>query len=140
MKTIFTLITALLFGLLIGNSACSPVIHAPMNDNPKNKTAIDYSHTSVEFVQHKGQNQKGEVMDYEEWYVRMSVQDYFIKWCESGVSQSEVESLLAKQKTLIKTLEVEMEIKNGDWDNCDPNEIAASRGGKYVIIKKIHTK
>lgn len=83
---------------------------------------------------------KGETSTQEEWYVRMSVQDYFIKWCECGVKQEEIEKLLSKQTGMIKTLEVDFEIKSGDWDNCDPNVIATSRTGSYVVINKVYPK
>lgn len=83
---------------------------------------------------------KGETTTQEEWYVRMSVQDYFIKWCECGVKQEEIENLLSKQTGMIKTLEVDFEIKSGDWDNCDPNVIATSRTGSYVVINKVYPK
>jgi hypothetical protein len=137
MKTVFTGIFGTLIIFLIGNSSCS--IRYPYTKQPMNKTQLE-SRSSLEFVSKISNDAKGEKSIDEEWYVRLSVQDYFIKWCECGVTQKEVEKLLAKQTGMIKTLEVDFEIKSGDWDNCDPNVIATSRTGKYVIINNVYPK
>lgn len=82
---------------------------------------------------------KGEVQETTDLYIQRSVQDYFIKFCESMVTRKEVEKALAKQNSFIKTLEIEIEYKEGEWDNCQEiKEVkVASRTGKYVIIHKI---
>lgn len=94
--------------------------------------------THAEFVERLTRIQKGEEIDEPEWWLRMSVQDYFIKWCECGVTQAEVMALLNAQSGAMKTLEVELEIRRGDWDNCDPTVIATSRGGAYAVIHRVY--
>ena len=71
-------------------------------------------------------------MDFNDLYLNCSDQDYFIKFCESTLTQEELIGHLGK------TIEVEVEIREGNWDICknDP-EYAQSRMGTYVIIKKI---
>ncbi|MDC1186222.1 hypothetical protein N8079_00175 [Crocinitomicaceae bacterium] len=72
-------------------------------------------------------------------YIERSVQEYFIKFYESKVTRKEVEKALSTQTSFIKTLEIEIDYKDGEWDNCQENkeENVASRTGQYVIIHKI---
>lgn len=77
-------------------------------------------------------NKGGKITEYKELYLRCSIQDYFIKLCESKVTKKELE------KYLNKGITIEMEIKEGMWDHCNDNPAyAQSRVGNYVIIKKI---
>lgn len=72
-------------------------------------------------------------------YIERSVQEYFIKFYESKVTRKEVEKALSTQTSFIKTLEIEIDYKDDEWDNCQENkeENVASRTGQYVIIHKI---
>jgi hypothetical protein len=72
----------------------------------------------------------GEPTMANELYLRCSVQDYFIKFCESEVSSKEVVLYLNDGIT------VEMEVREGDWDACSdfPTQ---DRIGSYSVIKKI---
>ena len=72
----------------------------------------------------------GEPTMSNELYLRCSVQDYFIKFCESEVSSKEVMLYLNDGIT------IEMEVREGDWDACTdfPTQ---SRIGTYAVIKKI---
>jgi hypothetical protein len=67
-----------------------------------------------------------------EMYLRCSVDDYYIKFCESKVTRKELEPYLENG------VSVEMEIRDGYWDICPgyPQEMA-SRVGKYVVIFEI---
>ncbi|MBE2245625.1 MAG: hypothetical protein IAE67_00060 [Candidatus Competibacteraceae bacterium] len=70
--------------------------------------------------------------EIQELYMRCSVQDYFIKLCESDVGYEELKPFINKGIT------VEYEIRNGAWDICkDDPDYAQSRIGPYIIIKKI---
>ncbi len=85
----------------------------------------------------------GKKTDKEELYLRASVQDYFIKFCESKVSQKELEKHL---KTVTQTdpmgdkivsLAVDI-INKGEWDNCEGADMQVqSRIGTYIIIHSI---
>lgn len=74
----------------------------------------------------------GEKADFTELYLRASIQDYFIKFCESNVGRSAVEPFIDQ------VISVQGEIKNGNWDICpaDPSEMQ-SRIGPYIIIQSI---
>ena len=74
----------------------------------------------------------GEKADFTELYLRASVQDYFIKFCESEVGRTTLEPYIDQ------VISVQGEIKNGNWDICpgDPQEMQ-SRIGYYLIIKSI---
>ena len=76
--------------------------------------------------------------DLQEYYVRRSIQDYFIKFCESSISEEDLRTNLATIDSPIKALTIEVEFRNGSWDICDDEgEIAQSRIGKYIIIHQI---
>ena len=79
----------------------------------------------------------GEASDKKELYIQRSIQDYYIKFCESKVTREELEKQLSKINGLIKALTLEVEYRNGDWDICDENMMQQSRVGKYIIIHRI---
>ncbi len=141
MKKFAPILFLLLAATTIGSSSCARMLQPkPTEEITKKTDGNTKMITYAEFVQLNYTSQKGEIQEGKEWYVRMSVQDYFIKWCECAVSIDEIENLLEKNTNMIKTLEIELEIKSGDWDNCDPNVIAASRGGKYAVIHHVYVK
>lgn len=72
-----------------------------------------------------------------EWYLQRSIQDYYIKFCESNIQREELEQHLAKQTGLIQTLTLEVELREGHWDICDDNFMQQSRIGEYMIIHRI---
>lgn len=89
-------------------------------------------YTTCRLIQKSFINKGGKVTEYSEFYLQCSIQDYFIKICESKVDKSELE------KYLNKGITVDMEIKEGMWDHCEPNVAhVQSRVGTYVVIKKI---
>ncbi len=61
----------------------------------------------------------GEPSNNKEYYLRCSVQDYFIKMCESNVTSEELD------KYIDKGVNMRIELINGYWDICngDPTEI-----------------
>lgn len=72
-----------------------------------------------------------------DYYVRRSVQDYFIKFCDGYVSKKELEYEMTMKDGISEPLQLEVEIKEGLWDSCDPEEIVQSRTGKYIVIHRI---
>ncbi len=72
-----------------------------------------------------------------EYYVQQSIQDYFIKFCESKIKKEDLIQHLSKIERVIKTAKIEIEILDGEWDICDGNKDQQSRMGKYVIIHRI---
>jgi hypothetical protein len=79
----------------------------------------------------------GERTDLKEWYIQRSIQDYFIKFCESKVSREELEAYLTKQGSPLNIATLEVEFRKGEWDICEENELMQSRIGEYVIIHRI---
>jgi hypothetical protein len=79
----------------------------------------------------------GERTDLKEWYIQRSIQDYFIKFCESKVTRQELEAYLAEHGGPLKTAKLEVEFREGNWDICDDNELMQSRVGAYVVIYRI---
>ena len=77
-------------------------------------------------------NKGGDATGDMELYLRCSMDDYFIKLCESNVTRKELE------KYLDRGIAVTMDIKEGEWDNCSDGEYPVqSRVGKYVVISSI---
>jgi len=101
------------------------------------KTNDGYQIITAELVKKKFQNKIGAETETEEWYVRRSAADYFIKFCESDVSPQEIEKALEKVDGLIKTLTLKVDVREGEWDVCEPESIAQSRVGLYMVIKEI---
>jgi hypothetical protein len=71
-----------------------------------------------------------------DYYLRCSVEDYFIKFCECKISK---EQILANYKTdkITNPIAVKANIVFGEWDNCDSTVITQSRVGNYVQILEI---
>ncbi|MDG1841341.1 MAG: hypothetical protein P8I93_03225 [Crocinitomicaceae bacterium] len=78
----------------------------------------------------------GKITESEDLYFRLSVQDYFIKFCESKVTIEEIKPYIQKDNEL-KSVTLEIEIKEGEWDNCNVPGYVQSRTGRYVVIKRI---
>lgn len=78
-------------------------------------------------------NKAGKKMDFTDYFLRQSVQDYFIKFCESKVTRKELEGALAEINSPIKTLTLKVEFREGEWDSCDDFPVQ-SRIGRYVIL------
>lgn len=75
-----------------------------------------------------------------EYYVERSIQDYFIKFCESGITAKELQKHLASLDSEIEVLTMEVELREGNWDICHDNENQQSRIGEYIVIHRIIVK
>ena len=82
-------------------------------------------------------NKAGKTTDHVEYYIRRSIQDYFIKICESNVSIKELNTHLDNIEGDVNVLQLEVEFRDGEWDICDENYEAQSRIGEYAVILKI---
>lgn len=121
-----TLILILSVGLIFFSS-CKNASEANLKEKDPNK-----SHTTCQLIEKEFINKGGKVTEYKELYLRCSIQDYFIKICESNVDTKTL------RKYLNKSISVEMEVREGMWDICtDDPTYAQSRIGTYVVIKKI---
>ena len=81
---------------------------------------------------------RGEATGHKEMYIQRSIQDYYIKFCESKINQEDLENHLASIDSEIKMATLEVEFRNGEWDTCEPTtEQQQSRIGEYVIIHRI---
>ncbi len=74
-------------------------------------------------------NKMGKKSGHSEFYVRRSIQDYFIKFCESAVTRENIEEAIKEKGNY---LSLEIEIKQGEWDRSPQ-----SRVGSYIIIHRI---
>lgn len=86
-------------------------------------------------------NKAGKASDFKEMYFRLSVQDYFIKFCESKITKADLQAHLDSlpESGLLgdKAVSLEIEIKNGEWDNCEEEYPVQSRVGDYVVVYRI---
>lgn len=119
--------------------SCTSQTKQPMK---KNKTADTSSGEnkviiSAPLVLKSFVKKNGERTDLKEWYIQRSIQDYFIKFCESEVTRQELEAYLAEHGGPLNTAKLEVEFREGNWDICDENELMQSRVGAYVVIHRI---
>lgn len=131
MKALLPLIC--IFCILV---ACGSTKDATMNKTPDKSTGEGKYMISAEIVEHEFESKNGKITGQKELYLRRSVQDYFIKFCESQVTEEEIRKELDKQTGQFKSLTLEVEFKNGMWDSCS-DELVQSRTGEYVIIHRI---
>lgn len=115
------------------------------NNAAKNKTMdkrLDNGHLviSAQIVEVSMKMKNSKISSHTDYYVRRSVQDYFIKFCDGFVSKRELEYEMTMKDGVSEPLELEVEIKDGLWDSCDPDEIVQSRTGKYIVIHRIIRK
>lgn len=86
-------------------------------------------------------NKVGKKTGFYEYYFRTSIQDYFIKFCESKLSIDALEKHLEKVPESgpdnDKPVTLEVTIKQGEWDVCDEDFPAQSRVGYFVIVHRI---
>lgn len=81
--------------------------------------------------------ENGERTDRKAYYLERSIQNYFIKFCESSVSQEDLEQHLAAQTGLIKTATLEVSFQKGAWDIGEDGAESQSRRGEYAIVHRI---
>jgi len=79
---------------------------------------------------------KGESNGIIELYLRLSMQDFFIKFCESKVSEEELKKYISEDPKDFRVGKFEIEIREGAWDHCD-EVVSNSRIGSYVVIMTI---
>lgn len=82
-------------------------------------------------------NKAGVTTGQVEYYIQQSMQDYFIKFCESNVSIKELNEKLENIEGDIKALQLEVEMRDGHWDICDGSHEIQSRIGEYMVIIKV---
>ena len=83
------------------------------------------------------ENKNGKInREVQEYYLRCSADDYFIKFCECKVSKEDIIAYYHVQKQ-IYPIAVKAKILTGEWDSCDTTERVQSRTGKYVQILEI---
>ncbi len=125
MKTLFIIITICTF------YACNDSKKAVDNVYPT-KTESKPNIYNCQLIEKEFINKGGKMGDYKELYLSCSVQDYFIKFCESSITKKDLEPYINKGIT------VQIEIKDGMWDSCNSGlEQVQSRMGTYIIIKAI---
>ena len=110
---------------------CGAIKQSDMNKQP-----LENSNTLTgQIVKKTHVNKACKTFYYYDLYLRCSVQDYFIKFCESSVTKAQIEALNLGE---FGNISIEGEIKEGDLDIC-PNDSTdvQSRIGHYVVIYKI---
>lgn len=107
------------------------------NKRPDQSTGNGKYMVSAPIIHKQLMKKNGQPTEYTELYLRRSTQDYFIKFCESAISREELAQQLNQQGTLLPTLTLEIEFREGSWDICDGNHLQQSRIGEYVVIHRI---
>ena len=129
---LFALSTSLLFSCSTSKEKTSQ----QNNVSDKNPAEKPYLITAP-IVKKQFVNKAGRTTDHVEYYIQQSIQDYFIKFCESSVTENALKEQLNRIQGDPKTLRLIVEKKNGSWDICDDDFEVQSRIGDYMIITKI---
>jgi len=108
----------------------------PKNKQADQKTEGNRRIISAPIVRSSFVTKSGEVTDIKEYYISRSIQNYFIKFCESSVTKEALLAALEKQNGLIKSLTLEVEFRDGEWDRCGEEDVQ-SRIGEYVLVHRI---
>ncbi len=126
--------------LLLSGVACKPQqaqIKMEPHKKSSNSSADNRYILNAIVVKKQRYNKAGKALEQQDYYIRMSVQDYFIKFCESTVHKSTVEKALESKADPFQTIiKLEISYRDGLWDACDDNEVQ-SRMGPYVVIHRI---
>jgi len=121
--------TLLFIAILFFSCKESSKINKKEGNNIK---TINSKTTTCQLIEKEFVNKIGKTNGVKELYLRCSIQDYFIKICESDITVNQLKPYLNKG------VEVEIEIKDGFYDQCESSlRSVQSRIGTYVIIKKI---
>ena len=128
-----------LLNLLISN-ACSVSYKNSNNDSLSKKELLSSKNSlrtySGQVVSKTTETKGSKNPNQGDLYFRLSTGDYFIKFCESDVTFDQIEPFIQNEFE-IKSVTLEIEFKEGEWDNCKEPGYVQSRTGPYVIIKKI---
>jgi hypothetical protein len=82
-------------------------------------------------------DKRGKAIDErKEFYVRRSMADYFIKFCESGITTEDLRARFGDSEE-VTGLAYEAEIRSGDWDSCGEVPTRQSRVGQYIVIFRL---
>ncbi len=101
-----------------------------------NKTSKGIDIISGEIVEKALTNSLDIDKNQKEFYIRCSVQDYFIKFCESDISKEQLLKYFDPNK-LINPITVKGKIVHGLLDTCPNKAYTKSRIGYYVVIYSI---
>jgi hypothetical protein len=102
-----------------------------------NKTSKGIDIISGEIVEKAIIHLNGEIdKNQKEYYIRCSVQDYFIKFCESELSKELLLKYFDPNK-LINPITFKGKIVHGLLDSCPDKPNAESRTGYYVQISSL---
>lgn len=77
-------------------------------------------------------NKVGKAGGRKDLYIRLSMGDYFIKFCESSILQKDLAGKVDSYITF------KGDIKDGEWDSCPGDTHAVqSRTGPYITVKEL---
>lgn len=101
----------------------------------KTKSLSDDGHMLVTapVIEKEVYSKRGEPTGRKELYLRLSMQDFYIKFCESKVKREDLQPMVTTDLEDMKTAQFEIEIRDGNWDQCGEDDVA-SRIGKYVVV------
>jgi hypothetical protein len=121
--------------------SCNVMQKPPSENSRKEKTAITTENNrfvvSGQLISKEMIRKNGKAAGFGELYYRLSVQDYFIKFCESSVTKEELEPFVNTDTSFV-SVTMEVSVQEGDWDICEgsPAEMQ-SRIGKYIVVHKL---
>jgi len=137
MKHPYLLINAIFTLLLLFASSCTCSKESTIKKKKDISSTDGKIIISAPIVSKPFVKKNGEPTDRTELYIRRSIQDYFIKFCESEVTREALEDHLSSINGFVKAVSLEVEFRKGEWDVCDENLAQQSRIGEYIVIHRI---
>ena len=75
---------------------------------------------------------RGKASGQTDLYIRLSMGDYFIKFCESSISRKDIEAKVDSYITF------KGDVKSGEWDSCPGDtDRVQSRTGPYITVREL---
>lgn len=112
-------------------TACAQPKDSMENGNKKASDPNNPTYSGL-IVEKEFYKKNGEPAGFTELYFRASIQDYFIKFCESEVTRKDLEPYIDQAIT------VKAEVNEGNWDICPSDtQEQQSRIGYYMMIKSV---
>lgn len=124
-----------LFILTLGFVFSCSTSDKSINMSNTEKVEGKWERVSVPIVEKPRDLKSGKETSEVDYYIRRSIADYYIKFCESEVTKEDF--LVEYNKTdddFIRTMQIEIQLKSGELDKCDDSPVQ-SRIGEYVIVR-----
>lgn len=125
-------LTILLTALVSLSCQEEPTVTSPPSNPMQKRVKKNTGSYTGQVIEKTSLNKAGKPLESADLFFRLSMGDYFIKFCESSISRSDLADQVDGYITVKGT------VKKGEWDTCpgDPPGVQ-SRVGEYFVITEL---